>query len=103
MGLLTIRSGFPIFQSSLKVRAGGMSAGFPSGAPASTHLPTAWISSLVREGSFAYSWMPIVLSTYHGGMTPARGPNPVRFLIDRAHGRTSSYVINDIGAIESGW
>ena len=28
--------------------------------------------------------------TYHGGMTPGRGPRPVLALMERAHGRTSS-------------
>ena len=41
-------------------------------------------------------------STYHGGMTPACGPIPVRCLIARAHGRTSAYVTSDIGATPSG-
>src|SRR5207249_1751025 len=44
--------------------------------------------------------MPMAFSTNHGGMTPDRGPRPVRFLIERAHGRTSSYVMRDMGAIE---
>ena len=36
-------------------------------------------------------------SMYHGGITPARGPMPVRALIERAHGRASSYVMSGIG------
>ena len=40
-------------------------------------------------------------STYHGGITPAFGPIPVRCLIARAHGRASSYVDSDIGATPS--
>src|SRR5437867_6880605 len=42
------------------------------------------------------------LSMYQGGITPARGPTPVRSFIARAHGRTSSYVTRDIGATPSG-
>src|SRR5438034_360885 len=41
-------------------------------------------------------------STYHGGITPALGPMPVRCLMARAQGRTSSYVTSDIGATPSG-
>ena len=35
-------------------------------------------------------WMPMFFSMYHGGMTPAFGPMPVRCLMARAHGRASS-------------
>src|SRR5215510_2613710 len=41
-------------------------------------------------------------SMYQGGITPIFGPRPVRVLIVRAHGRTSSYVMSDIGATPLG-
>src|SRR5438093_6704916 len=88
------RSGWPIFQSSVVAndRVGGMSTGLPIGAPLSTHFAIVAISASLSDGSFLKCWMPIVLSTYHGGITPDRGPSPVRTLIERAHGPTSSYV-----------
>src|SRR3954465_15446809 len=42
--------------------------------------------------------MPMVLSMCHGGIWRA----PTRDAIDFAHGRASSYVISDIGAMLSG-
>ncbi len=67
-----------------------MSAALPRGAPLSTHLAISAISSSESDGSFLKCWMPISRSTYHGGITPACGPMPVRCLIARAQGRTSS-------------
>ena len=69
---------------------GGRSAGLPRGAPLSDHFAISVISSSLSDGSFWNRWMPMFFSTYHGGMTPARGPMPVRCLMARAHGRTSS-------------
>ncbi len=88
----TTRSGLPIRQSwpSANTRAGGMSAGLPRAAPVSAQRATRAISSSLSDGSSLYSWMPMFFSMYQGGMTPARGPIPVRCLIARAHGRTSS-------------
>src|SRR5258707_15006282 len=88
--------------ASSNVRAGGMSAGFPCGAPLSAHLPTLAISSALNEGSFLYFWMPMFFSMYQGGMTPRCGPMEVRCLIAFAQGRTSSYDTRDIGATPSG-
>ena len=65
---------------------GGMSAGLPRGAPASTQATIVSISASVSEMSFSNSWMPIVLSMCHGGIE--RSATLVR--MDRAHGRTSS-------------
>ena len=67
-----------------------MSAGLPRGAPLSAHFATFAISSSLREGSSLNFWMPMFFSMYQGGITPARGPMPVRCLIARAQGRTSS-------------
>src|SRR5213593_4728704 len=79
-GLLTIKSGSPSchFDASANTRGGGMSAGLPRGDPLSTHVA--------------------ILSMNHGGIASGLSRRPVRYLIDLAHGRTSSYVINDIGA-----
>ena len=96
--LLTIRSGVPILQVSASAHRldGGMSAGFPRAAPLSAHLATSATSAALSDGSSLYFWMPMFCSMYHGGMTPAWGPIPVRCLIARAQGRTSSYVVSGI-------
>src|SRR5262245_49381495 len=78
-----------------------MSAGLPRGAPLSAHFAILEISSSLSEGSFLKLWMPMFFSMYHGGMTPACGPIPVRALMALAYGRTSSYVDSDIGATPS--
>src|SRR5262249_39692937 len=98
-----IRSGVPIVHvfASSHVRGGGMSPGFPRGAPVSAHLAIFATSSSLSDGSFLKLWMPMFFSMYHGGITPAWGPMPVRCLIARAYGRTSSYVESDIGATPS--
>ena len=75
---------------SFHTRGAGMSAGLPRGAPLSAHRAIVAISSSLSDGSFLNFWMPMFFSTYHGGMTPARGPRPVRCLMARAQGRTSS-------------
>ena len=68
----------------------GRSAGSPSGAPLSTYIAIFRISSSDSEGSSLKRWMPMSFSMYQGGMTPDLSRSPVRFLIERAHGRTSS-------------
>ena len=85
-----MRSGSPIDHRvlSFQTRAAGMSAGLPRGAPLSAHFAMSAISSSESDGSFLKCWMPMSFSTYHGGITPARGPTPVRALMLRAHGRT---------------
>ncbi len=75
-----------------------MSLGSPFSAPASTHFAMVSISLSESDRSFWNSWMPTVLSMCHGGIWRAC----TRFLIDRAHGRDSSKLTSDIGAIESG-
>ena len=50
-------------------RGGGMSAGFPCGAPASTHLTMVAISSSVSDRSLLKCWMPTFLSMNHGGIS----------------------------------
>ena len=72
-----------------------MSFGSPFGAPASTHRTMVSISSSLSERSFLKCWMPTVLSMCHGGICRAA----TRALIDRAHGRVSSKVMSDIGAM----
>ena len=63
-----------------------MSAGLPRGAPLSAHFASVAISSSLSDGSLWNFWIPMFFSTYHGGITPAFGPMPVRCLIARAHG-----------------
>ena len=65
-----------------------MSAALPRGAPLSTHFATIATSAALKDGSSLYFWIPMFFSRYHGGMTPACGPIPVRCLIARAQGRT---------------
>ena len=72
-----------------------MSAGLPRGAPLSTQAAIFAISSSESDGSSLNSWMPMVLSTCHGGISRLL----VRVLMARAHGRTCSYVVSGIGAI----
>ncbi len=81
-----MRSGSPSVQPSSVPRlvAGGMSAGLPRGAPLSTHFAIFAISASLSDGSCLNRWMPMFFSTYHGGMTPACGPMPVRCLMARA-------------------
>src|SRR5262245_59648693 len=102
--VFTIRSGMPMAQAraSGHTFGGGMSAGLPRAAPESAHFAIIAISSSESDGSLWNCWMPMFFSTYHGGMTPARGPMPVRCFIARAQGRTSSYVVSAIGATPSG-
>src|SRR5262245_41014512 len=102
-GSFTIRSGSPIvhvFPSS-QVRGCGMSAGLPRGAPLFAPFAILATSSSVSDGSFLKLWMPMFFSMYHGGMTPACGPMPVRCLMALAYGRTCSYVDSAIGATPS--
>src|SRR5216683_1413186 len=54
---------------SSNCRGGGISAGFPIGAPASTHLAMRSTSSSVGDGSFLNFLMPTDLSIYHGGIS----------------------------------
>src|SRR5207302_3281767 len=95
-GKLTMMSGWPICHVSLSsnLRAGGMSAGFPLGAPLSTHLAMTAISSSDKEMSLLKRWTPTFLSMCHGGISRMR----IFSLIDFAQGLAWSYVIRDIGA-----
>src|SRR5262245_10803694 len=88
VGYCTMRSGLPIVQvlADCCVGMGGMSAGFPCGAPESTHFTMVAISASLSEGSFLYFWMPIVLSRNHGGISRLL----TRVLIAWAHGRASA-------------
>src|SRR2546425_2013565 len=101
VGYFTIRSGVPIVHAVLSIclGGGGMSAGFPCGAPESTHLTMVAISASLSEGSLLNFWMPMVRSMNQGGISRAE----ILVLIARAHGRASLYVSKDIGAISPGW
>ena len=68
----------------------GMSAGFPRGAPLSVHAAMVAISSSLNDQSSLNRWMPMSFSMYHGGIVPILFRRPVRFLMERAQGRTSS-------------
>src|SRR5205807_9069926 len=103
-GDFTIKSGGPSGSAKVHARSfghlrgAGMSLGSPIGAPASTQRRIVSISSSDSDRSFLNCWMPTVLSMCHGGICRAA----TRARIARAHGRTASYVMSDIGAIESG-
>src|SRR5262245_60346483 len=94
------RSGLPKLHSfpSLNERAGGMSAGLPIGAPLSTQRAIFPISSSLSDVSSLNFWMPMFRSMNHGGISRTE----VFRLIDRAHGRASSYVMSDIGPMPPG-
>src|SRR5437016_12399159 len=63
-GYFTTRSGVPIRHvlRSSSFGIGGMSAVFPCGAPASTHLTIVAISASLDDGSLLYFWITMVLS-----------------------------------------
>ena len=84
----TTRSGAPMLHCPPggHSRAGGRSDGLPRGAPASTQSPIRRISASDSEGSSMKRWMPMFLSTNHGGISRAR----VRAWMARAQGRTSA-------------
>src|SRR5258706_11883710 len=86
--IVTIRSGFGLCHAVMSGNGllGGMSAGFPRGAPASTHLLMVATSSSVSEMSFLKLLMPMVRSMNHGGISRDSG----FVLIERAHGLPSS-------------
>src|SRR5881628_3699273 len=95
-GLVTIKSGSsPNCHASPagKTRGGGASFGSPFGAPVSTHFAMIATSSSLSDGSGEYS--PTERSKCHGGMKR----ETTLSLIDRAHGRESSYVSMENGAI----
>ena len=83
----TTRSGVPMLHlpPAGHSRGGGRSAGSPWGAPASTQAPMVAISASLSDGSSLKRWMPMFLSTNHGGISRAA----VRALMARAQGRTS--------------
>ena len=80
----------------------GMSAGSPCGAPLSAQRAIVATSSSLSDQSSLNRWMPMFFSMYHGGITPGLSRSPVRYLMARAQGRTSSYEMSDIGAREFG-
>ena len=93
VGVDKTKSGLPMSHSSVpaKTRSGGMSAGFPRGAPSSTHRAI-FATSLVAQGRIALEALDDRRASRwnHGGMTPGLSRRAVRCLMLRAHGRTSS-------------
>ena len=85
-------SGLPIVQPSASAGIFGMSAMSPLGAPPSIHETMVWISWSVRRGSLRNT--PCGMSDPHGGIVRS----VTRRLIERTHGRASSYDVSDIGA-----
>ena len=75
-----------------------MSLMSPFGMPPSTQRTRVAISSSESDRSFLKCWMPTVLSMCHGGIWR----ETTRALIDCAHGRVSSKVTSDIGAMYPG-
>ena len=69
-----------------------MSATSPFGAPPSIHETMVWTSWSVSRGSFLST--PCGMSEPHGGIVRC----VTRCLIERSHGRASSYDVSDIGA-----
>ena len=90
--IVNTTSGLPMVQPSTNVGAVGRSLSSPFGAPASTHATMVAISLSESRGSFLKT--PCAGSAPHGGMVRVE----TRCLIDRAHGRASSYFTSDIGA-----
>src|SRR5436190_20940028 len=99
-GISTIRSGVPMLHLSLSsnLRGLGMSAGSPLGAPESTHCAIVAISRSESATLFLNLLMPMFGSMCHGGMLRRTTFSLIAF----AHGRASSYVTKDMGAIEPG-
>src|SRR5260370_15283480 len=83
--------------SSPQTLGGGMSFGSPFGAPAAAHCTMVSICSSLSDRSFLKCWIPTVRSICQGGICRVL----TRAAIDFAHGRASSYVTSDIGAIQS--
>ena len=79
-----------------------MSAGSPCGAPLSAQRAMVAISSLLSDQSSLNFWIPMFRSMYQGGMTPGLSRSPVRYLMARAQGLTSSYEMSDMGASACG-
>ena len=71
-----------------------MSAGLPRGAPLSAHLAIVAISSSLSDGSLWNFWMPMLRSTYHGGITPALRSH-AGALLDRARPRAHVLVADE--------
>src|SRR4051812_8223251 len=94
-GISTTTSGL-MFQPSSKCFGAGASFGLPAGAPASAQAASVAMS---RDDSFrSFENSPNSASANHGGICFA----VVFVLIERAHGRASSYEISDIGATSPG-
>src|ERR1700674_5262590 len=102
---LMTRSGWPssfaAFHSSSAGHClgGGMSLASPIGAPESAQRTMVAIWSSLSDMSFLNFWTPTVLSMCHGGIWRLI----TRSRMDFAHGRVSSYVTSDMGAIDPLW
>ena len=72
----------PLVEVAELTRGGGMSAGLPAGAPASTHFAMVAISASVSDGSSLNLVMPTWRSMYHGGISRVDD-----LLLDRARPR----------------
>src|ERR1019366_4290375 len=82
-------------ESSGHTLAVGMSFGFPIAAPESTHRAIIEIWVALNDMSFLNFCTPTVESKCHGGICLAT----TRSFTERAHGRVSSYVTRDMGAM----
>src|SRR5579863_6623468 len=89
-------SGFPIRHPSTQSICLGASLEFPAGAPASTQLFKTSTSDCVKVRSLEN--LPKCGSANHGGIFFVS----IACLMAFAHGRVSSYVMNDIGAASPG-
>ena len=92
-GEFTTSSGSPTVHAvpAGQSMVGGMSAGLPRGAPASTQSAISATSSRLSEMSFLKRWMPMFFSMNQGGIrSGSLSGREVLSLMARAHGRTSS-------------
>ena len=87
-GIGTIQSGSPVCQMSRAANStgGGMSAGLPRGAPASTQSTMVSISASLSERSYLKPCTPMFLSMNQGGMVRVSTFSRMA----RAQGRVSS-------------
>src|SRR5687767_6335863 len=97
-GISMTKSGsLPCVQPVANFGAGGMSASFPRGAPASTHATMVSICACDRLESLRIFKL-CDESAPHGGISRLTTFDLIAF----AHGRTSEYDSNDIGATSPG-
>src|SRR3954471_1619937 len=85
-------SGLPIVQPSTNSGSFGMSFMSPFGAPLS--IQDTMVSTSLSDSRGSFRNTPCGWSDPHGGIVRVE----TRCLIDRSHGRASSYEVSDIGA-----